>query len=85
MVSACAKTRAQHSLTVRVATSVNNKLREVTTGKTILWNETDGRGGPSFVDTWVLRMAKTCLRWQVDMLMGLALSAVLIQFFSDPG
>ena len=28
--------------------SVNNKLREVATGKPILWNETDGRGGPSF-------------------------------------
>jgi hypothetical protein len=64
---------------------VNKKLREVATGKRILWNETDGRGVPSFVDTWVLRMAKKCPRWQADMLMGLALSAVLIQFFPDSG
>jgi hypothetical protein len=68
-----------------VCHSVNNKLREVATGKPILWNETDGRGGPSFADTWVLRMAKKCPRWQADMLMGLALSAVLIQFFPDSG
>ena len=61
--------------------SVNNNCVKQTIGKPIMWDETDGRGGPSFSDTWVLRIAKKCQRWQVDMLMRLALSVVLIQCF----
>ena len=60
--------------------SVNNKLREVDDWP-ILWDGTDGRGGPSFSDTWVLRMTKKWPRWQANLPMGLAPNVVLIQFF----
>ena len=58
-----------------------------TTGKPIMWGETDGSGGPSFSDTWVLRMAEKWPRWQADklMIMGLALSAVLNRDFCGFG
>ena len=41
-----------------VSHSANKNCVKQTIGKPIMWDETDGSGGPSFSDTWVLRMAK---------------------------